>query len=272
MSKPNEPDLRERLEAAQHFPRPQPPVFTTPTEERAYRKHKLTAAFRIFGKLGYDEGVMGHISVRDPEFPETFWINPFGISFNIIQTSDLMRISLDGEVVEGNGYPHPGGIPLHSTILSLRPDVIAAAHAHSLYGRTWTTTGRLIPPASAESSVFFGKHAVYDSHSHGEGDKLVAALGYNRALLLKNHGLLTVGQSVDEAAYLFISLEKICQSQIAAESIGSTETMTEEQARRSSERYRPEMGWLNFQPLYQSILKEQPDLCDGGPPPARSAS
>ncbi len=265
-------DIERRFQKAMSYPRPQPPVFATLEEERQHRKHKLAAAFRIFGKLGYDEGVMGHISARDPENPNHFWMNPFGLSFNLITADDLLLINLDGDLVAGDGYPHPGGIPLHSAILSLRPDVISVAHVHSLFGRTWTTNGRLIPPASAESAVFFGKHAIYDSHAHGEGDLLAQALTGNRALLLKNHGLLTIGQSVDEAAYLFISLEKVCQSQIAAESMGSTLTMDEEHARKSAERFGPYNGWLNFQPLYQSIVKEQPDLLSGANSSSRSVA
>ncbi|WP_263147402.1 class II aldolase/adducin family protein [Pseudomonas sp. RIT-PI-AD] len=258
-------DIERRFQKAMGYPRPQPPVFASVEEERAHRKHKLAAAFRIFGKLGYDEGVMGHISARDPENPNHFWMNPFGLSFNLISADDLLLIDLDGDLVQGEGYPHPGGIPLHAAIYTRRPDILSVAHVHSLYGRTWTTNGRLIPPASAESAVFFGKHAIYDSHAHGEGDLLAQALEGNRALLLKNHGLLTVGQSVDETAYLFISLEKVCQSQIAAESMGSTLTMDEEYARRSAERFQAYNGWLNFQPLYQSILKEQPDLLGEAP-------
>lgn len=257
-------DLQRRFEKAKSFPRPQPPVFETVEQERAHRKHTLAAAFRIFGKLGYDEGVMGHISVRDPEFPQRFWMNPFGLSFNLITADDLLLIDLEGELIEGHGCPHPGGIPLHSAIYSVRADIESIAHVHSLYGRTWTTNGRLIPPASAESAVFFGKHAIFDSHANGEGDLLAQALEGNRALLLKNHGLLTVGKSVDETAYLFISLEKVCQSQIAAESMGSTLTMDEVHARAAAERFGPYNGWLNFQPLYQSIVKEQPDLLSSG--------
>lgn len=263
-------EVERRLQQARSYARPEQPTFASVEEERAHRKHKLAAAFRIFGKLGYDEGVMGHISARDPGEPDTFWINPFGVSFNLITAADLMRVDLAGNVVEGDGYPHPGGIPLHSVILSLRPDIISAAHTHSLYGRTWTTNGRLLPPASAESAVFFERHAIYDSHAHGEGDNLVKALAGNRALLMKNHGLLTVGQSVDEAAYLFISLEKICQSQIAAESMGSTLTMEEDQARRTAQWFQPYNGWLNFQPAYQSIIREQPDLLDNYPLANRS--
>lgn len=270
-SVPASSDLQRRFEKAKSFPRPQPPTFDTVDAERRHLKHTLAAAFRIFGKLGYDEGVMGHISARDPEYPEYFWMNPFGLSFNLITADDLLLIDLEGELIEGQGCPHPGGIPLHSAIYTVRPDIASIAHVHSLYGRTWTTNGRLIPPASAESAVFFGKHAIFDSHAHGEGDLLAQALEGNRALLLKNHGLLTVGHSVDETAYLFISLEKVCQSQIAAESMGSTLTMDEEHARRAAERFGPYNGWLNFQPLYQTIVRDHPELLGAAQPSSGGA-
>lgn len=263
-------DIERRFEKAKGYPRPQPPVFDSAEDERQYVKQTLAAAFRIFGKLGYDEGVMGHISARDPKNPNRFWMNPFGLSFNLITANDLLLIDLNGDLVEGDGFPHPGGIPLHAAILSRRTDVVSIAHVHSLYGRTWSTTGRLIPPASAESAVFFGKHTIYDSHANGEGDLLAQALEGNRALLLKNHGLLTVGQSVDEAAYLFVSLEKICQSQIAAESMNSTLTMDEEHARAGAERFGPYSGWLNFQPMYQTIVTEHPELLTAAQSPIRS--
>ncbi len=253
-------NIEGRRSQARNFARPPQPTFASVEEERLHRKQKLIAAFRIFGKRGYDEGVMGHISVRDPENPNHFWINPFGVGFDVIRIQDLHRVSLDGELIEGEGYLHPGGVPLHSAILSLRPDINSAIHTHSIYGRIWTATGRLLPPATAEAAVFYGKHAIYDSYAGGEGDNLVRALEGNRALLMKNHGILTVGVTVDEAAYLFISLEKVCQTQIAAEIIKADQLIDEDRARATAERFQPYNGWLNFQPLYQSILKEQPDI------------
>ena len=254
--------IEQLYEKARLYPKPRPPVFEYVEDERRHRKEKLAAAFRIFGKSGYDEGVMGHLSARDPENPDHFWINPFGLAFNLITAGDLLRVNLQGDLIEGDGYPHPGGIPLHASILGLRPDIVSVIHTHSIYGRTWTTTGRLLPPATAEAAVFHGRHAIYDSHLDGEGNNLVQALGNNRALLMKNHGLLSVGETVDEAAYLFISLEKICQSQLAAEAVGQVEIMDDDYARQRSERFKGYNGWLNFQPLYQSIVKEQPDLLE----------
>lgn len=236
-------------------------VFKTVEEERQHRKVKLAAGFRIFGKLQYDEGVMGHISARDPEVPEHFWINPFGLSFNRIRASDLLRVSLEGELIEGEGYLHPGGVPTHAAVLSARPDIVSVAHTHSTYGTAWSAQDRLLDPISAESAVFYQRHALYDSYQHGEGANLAAVLDNHKALIFKSHGLFTVGQSVDEAVYFFLSLEKACKAQLAAESTGKPlALLAHGHAQAIAERVQAYSGWLNFQPAYQNILHEQPDL------------
>ncbi|MDT7545192.1 MAG: hypothetical protein QOE99_1302, partial [Actinomycetota bacterium] len=81
---------------------PLPQTFETVEEERTARKAKLAAAFRMFSKAGLDEGVAGHITVRDPVFPDSYWVNPFGMHFSMIKSSDLVRVSHDGEVVDGD--------------------------------------------------------------------------------------------------------------------------------------------------------------------------
>lgn len=245
------------------YPRPEPPRFGSVEDERLHRRQKLAAAFRIFGKLGFDEGVMGHFSVRDPENPDHFWINPFALAFGLIRASDLMRVDYRGNLIEGSGYLHPGGLPLHSALLANRPDVVAAVHTHSLYGKIWASTGRLLEPISNEAAVFHGRHAIYDSFEGGEGVNLANALGSGgRAVIMKNHGILTVGQSVDEAAYLFISLEKVCREQIYARLLGQPQAIDGARAEAMAARFGAYSGWLNFQNMYQEIVREQPELLD----------
>ncbi|MDQ7969516.1 MAG: class II aldolase/adducin family protein [Oxalicibacterium faecigallinarum] len=244
-----------------NFPRIPQPVFNSVEEERQHRKIKLAAAFRIFGRLNYDEGVMGHISARDPEVPEHYWMNPFGVSFNQIKASDLLRVSLDGELIEGNGLLHPGGVPTHSAVLRARPDIISVAHTHSTYGTAWSAQDRLLDPISAESAVFYERHALYDSYASGERENLAAVLENNKAIIFKSHGLFTVGQSVDEAVYFFLSLEKVCKAQLAAESTGRPlKLLTHDHATAIANRVEAYAGWLNFQPAYQHILAEHPEL------------
>lgn len=250
------------FEETRHYPRPQPPVFATVEEERRHRKERLAAAFRLFGRLGFDEGVMGHISVRDPEVPEHFWINPFGVSFDLVKASDLQRVDYRGELIEGRGYRHIGGLPLHASLLANRPEVVAAVHTHSPFGKIWASTGKLLQPLSNEAAVFYRRHAIYDSFAGGEGVNLARALGDGHAVIMRNHGILTAGRSVDEAAYLFVSLERVCREQIYALQLGQPQAIEPERAEAIASRYRPETGWFNFQPLYQSILKQQPDFLD----------
>jgi len=104
------------------------PTFTNVEDERQHRKERLAAAFRVFAKLGYEEGVMGHISVRDPEWTDHYWTNPFGLSFGLIKASDLVLTSPDAKIVAGHGLVHPGGIQLHLPILRDNPHIISAAH------------------------------------------------------------------------------------------------------------------------------------------------
>ncbi len=243
------------------FPKIPQPTFRSIEEERQHRKIKLAAAFRIFGRFNYDEGIMGHISARDPEVADHFWINPFGVSFNRIKASDLLRVSLKGELIEGDGYLHPGGIPAHAALLSARPDIISVAHTHSTYGNAWSAQNRLLAPISSESAFFYGRHALYDTYKFGERENLAKILDNNKALIFLSHGLFTVGKSVDEAAYFFLCLEKVCKAQLAAESSGRPLKLIEpEQAQAISNRADAYFGWLNFQPAFQHILHEHPDL------------
>lgn len=108
---------------------PTPPVFHDPLEERQHRKQRLAAAFRLFSKYGFDEGVAGHITVRDTVDPDTFWVNGFGLDFSEVTVSNLIRVNHEGKVVEGSYPVNQAAFSIHSRIHEARPDVIAAAHS-----------------------------------------------------------------------------------------------------------------------------------------------
>src|SRR5881394_24150 len=206
---------------------PLPPKFDSIEEERLFRKQRLAAAFRLFGKFGFDEGVAGHITARDPELLDHFWVNPFGRSFKQMRVSDLILVSHTGEVVEGDAPVNQAAFAIHSQVHAARPDVIAAAHAHSIYGKSWSALGKLLDPITQDACAFYGDHALFDDFTGvvldvEEGKRLAHALGDNKAVILSNHGLLTVGQtSVDEAAWWFITMERTCQAQLLAEAAGT---------------------------------------------------
>src|SRR4051812_14555927 len=139
---------------------PGPPTFETIDEERQYRKAKVAGALRIFGRLGFSEGVAGHITARDPERPDHFWVNPFGMSFRHVRSSDLILVNHAGDVVEGSRALNRAAFVIHSAMHAARPDVIAAAHAHSLYGKAWSSLGRLLDPITQDACAFFEDHSV----------------------------------------------------------------------------------------------------------------
>ena len=125
---------------------PEPPTFQTVEQERLHRKQRLASAFRLFAKFGFSEGVAGHITARDPERLDHFWVNPFGMHYSQIRVSDLILVNEDGDVVEGDRPVNEAAFAIHSRLHMARPDVVAAAHAHSLYGKTWASLGRLLDP------------------------------------------------------------------------------------------------------------------------------
>jgi ribulose-5-phosphate 4-epimerase/fuculose-1-phosphate aldolase len=237
-------------------------------QERTHRKQRLAAAFRLFSKCGFDEGVAGHITARDPEDAHRFWVNPFGMHFSQIRVSDLICVDDHGDVVEGRDPVNRAAYAIHSQVHAARPDVIAAAHAHSLYGKTLSALPMLIEPITQDSCAFYGDHARFDDFSGvvldtEEGKKIAHALADYKAVILRNHGLLTVGHTVDEAAWWFIAMERSAQSQLIAYAAGTPIPIDEENATLTASQVGSyAAGWFNFQPLYERITREQPDLLD----------
>ena len=244
---------------------PLPPdmAFDDPAdEERLHRKQRLAAAFRLFSKFGFDEGVAGHITARDPERPDHFWVNPFGMHFGHIRVSDLILVNHQGEVVEGDRPVNAAAFAIHSQVHAARPDVVAAAHAHSVYGKSWSALGRTLDPITQDVCAFYEDHAVFDDYTGvvldlEEGKRIAHALGDNKAAILRNHGLLTVGHSVDEAAWWFITMERSCQAQLLAEAAGTPVLIDpgdgpDRPARQVGSHL---AGWFSFQPLFDRIVR-----------------
>src|SRR4051794_33631655 len=243
------------------------PKFATVEEERRHRKQRLAAAFRLFGAFGFDEGVAGHITARDPELTDHFWVNPLGMSFKQIRVKDLLLVDHQGNVVEGDWPLNAAAFAIHSQIHATRPDVVAAAHAHSLHGKAFATLHRPLAPLTQDACAFYGDHAVVEEFNGAvleleEGKRIAHALGSQKAVILANHGLLTVGStSVDEAAWWFIALDRSCHAQLLAEAAGRPVPIDPVQAEKTHPQVgHPRVGWLAFQPLYAAIVREQPDL------------
>jgi ribulose-5-phosphate 4-epimerase/fuculose-1-phosphate aldolase len=245
---------------------PLPPSFDSVEEERQHRKVRLAAAFRLFSRFGFDEGVAGHITARDPELTDHFWVNPFGMHFGHVRASDLCLVNHNGDVVEGTRAINQAAFAIHSQVHAARPDVVAAAHSHSVYGKTWSTLGRKLDPITQDVCAFYQDHDVFKDYTGvvldvEEGKRIAHALGEYKAVILRNHGLLTVGHSVDEAAWWFITMERSCHAQLMAEAAGTPVLIDHDMAVLTSGQVGGHLaGWFSFQPLFDRIIREQPDL------------
>ncbi len=243
-----------------------PETFGTPEEERKHRKERLAAALRLFGRFGFEEGVAGHITARDPELTDHFWVNPFGMSFSRIRVSDLILVNDEGKVVEGRYHVNQAAFAIHSQVHQARPGVVAAAHSHSVHGRALSALGEMLEPITQDSCAFYTDHALFDDYTGvvtdiDEGKRIAAALGGGKAVILRNHGLLTVGDSVDAAAWWFIAMERSCQVQLLAKAAGKVVHVEHDNAVLTHEQIGNDLvGWINFQPLYDQITRLEPDL------------
>jgi len=247
---------------------PQPPVFQAIDTERLHRKQRLAAALRLFARYGFDEGVAGHITARDPEYPDRFWVNPFGMYFGQIRVSDLVLVDAAGRVISGDRPINAAAFAIHSEVHAARPDIIAAAHTHSIHGKAWSSLGRELDPITQDACSFYEDHALFDDYTGvvldtDEGKRIGRSLGDRKAVILRNHGLLTVGETVDAAAWWFIAMERCCQAQLLAEAAGTTVLIDPKIAKLTASQVgTPYMGWFCFQSLYDKIVKEEPDLLD----------
>ncbi|OAG09402.1 arad-like aldolase/epimerase [Paraphaeosphaeria sporulosa] len=241
------------------------PTFERKEDERLYRKQHLAAAYRVFAERGFDEGVAGHISVRDPVWEDHFWLNPLSTHFSQIRVSDLILVNEEGTVVQGDQPINAAAFAIHSAIHRRRPDVHAACHAHSVYGKAWSVFGKELDMITQDSIRFYKSHGVYKQFggvvlASEEGERIADALGNGKAAILQNHGILTVGQTVDEAAFWFLSLDKTCQTQLLVDAAAAGNGLEKKiiADKEASETYgnvgTPEKGWLAFQGYYDEIL------------------
>ncbi|OVF10717.1 putative meiotically up-regulated protein [Clavispora lusitaniae] len=205
------------------------PSFDDPLAERKWVLEHAAGAFRVFARMGYCEGEAGHISVRDPVDPQTFFINPLGVHFAMIMPSDLVHVGADGSILpDGNQAPiNAAGYSIHSALLKARPDINAACHTHSIHGRSFSTFGRPLEMLNQDACIFYNNQAVYTNFGGvaiegEEGLEIAEAAKGTRNVILQNHGLLTMGKTVDEAAYMFTLMENSCHAQLMADAAAAS--------------------------------------------------
>ncbi|KAG1853285.1 class II aldolase/adducin domain-containing protein [Suillus tomentosus] len=252
--------------------RPIAPTFSDPLEHRAFLKFRLAQAYRIFGKYGYDEGVAGHITVRDPIRPDCYWVNPWGVHFKLIQPEDLLLVDHGGKIQENESGPsrwlNRAAYMIHSAVHEARPDAICAAHSHTTYAKAFSALGIPLDPLTQDSCAFYEDHALY-SEFRGivddpeEGLAIANALGSKKAVILQNHGILVATKSIESTVFFFISLEKCCKVQMVVDQAAAARGLKPRLIDPASavqiwERLGSEMGgWFNGIPEFQLLEHEE---------------
>lgn len=245
---------------------PEPPTFSDPMLERRHLKERLAVGCRIFSMYGYDAGIAGHISARDPVLEHHFWVNPLGVHFSRVQASDLVLVDHEGNIVEGRYPVNAAAFAIHSRIHRARPDVVAAAHSHSRHGAAFASLGIALPPTSQEACAFYGDHAVLEAYGGiasdvSEGDLIAGALGQGKAVICRNHAHFTVGHSVDEAVFWFLRMDRAFEQYLLAAAAGTLVEIDQNTARMTSKQIGSHRaGWFALQPLADKVMAEQPDV------------
>lgn len=243
------------------------PTFSSVEEEREHRRLRLAAAFRIFARFGFEHGLAGHITVRDPEHSDCLWVNPICVPFGRICVSDLLLVDATGRVVHGRRPVNETAFAIHSQIHAARDDVVAVAHAHAPHGVTWSATARHLRPVNQDACAFYDDHAVYDDFGGlvvdvEEGRRIAAALGPTKAVVMRNHGVLTVGDCVDAAVWWFVQMERCCQVELALLSSGLDPVLISEPMAKLtySQLGTPLSGRVSAKSLFDQVLAEHPEL------------
>ncbi|KAH8890616.1 class II aldolase/adducin domain protein [Thozetella sp. PMI_491] len=239
------------------------PSFNDPYEERTYMKGRLALAFRIFAKYGFDDGVAGHITLRDPVDPTSFWVNPFGKAWPTMTAEDLILVNKEGRVVDGgpNRLLNAAAYMIHHEVHSARPEINCVAHSHSVYGKAFSALGRNLDIITQDSCAFYNDIALYASQGivldSEEGKAIGSALGSKKAAILQNHGLITLGKTVESCIYWYMALEKCCQAQLLADAAaagrgGETVKISEEDAAYTYKTVGSEpAGWFSARPVFE---------------------
>ncbi|MCX2685215.1 class II aldolase/adducin family protein [Pseudomonas sp. DCB_AW] len=195
----------------------------TPTEQTL--RQELAACYRLVAHFRMSDLIFTHISLRVPGPEHHFLINPYGLLFDEITASSLVKIDLHGQPVEGTPHPvNPAGFVIHSAIHAAREDAHCVLHTHTRAGCAVAALECGLLPVNQMSMEFHGKVAYHDYEGIAldldEQQRLVADLGDRPVMILRNHGLLTTGRSVAEAFLRMYYLEKACEIQLAAQGAG----------------------------------------------------
>ena len=209
-------------------------------DERTARQ-QLAACYRIFAQLGWVEMIYNHITLRLPDSvtrgEKHFLINPFGLHYNEVTASNLVKVNLAGEVLDGSRYPiNPAGYVLHSTIHAGVQGAHCVMHTHTTAGVAVASLASGLSQSNFYSAQLHGMVATHDFEGitlHAEeGPRVLASIGRRQAVMLRNHGLLSWGQTLPQAFAVLWTLQRACEIQLATQSMGAPLPVPEDVAAR----------------------------------------
>jgi ribulose-5-phosphate 4-epimerase/fuculose-1-phosphate aldolase len=189
-------------------------------------RRDLAACYRLIAMYGWDDLVFTHVSARIPGPEHHFLINPYGLMFEEITASSLVKVDMDCKPLLPTPYPvNPAGFVIHSAIHQVREDVVCVLHTHTAAGVAVAAQRQGLLPISQQASVAMTSLAYHDYEglavNDGEKVRLQADLGGATNLILRNHGLLTVGASIADAFLAMYTLQRACEVQVRAQAAGA---------------------------------------------------
>lgn len=202
------------------------------SDEEWQTRVDLAAAYRLVALYGWDDLIFTHISSRVPGADHHFLLNPYGMMFEEVTASSLVKIDLAGnKVTESPYFVNPAGFTIHSAVHAAREDALCVMHLHTDYGIAVSAQKRGLLPISQQAMLALSSLAYHDYEglalNEAEKPRLVADLGDKSQMILRNHGLLTVGRTAAEAFLAMFLLERACKIQILAQAGGELVEISE---------------------------------------------
>ncbi|MER9508272.1 class II aldolase/adducin family protein [Mesorhizobium sp. M0579] len=250
---------------------PAPPVKPDPDYESTEQelREDLAAAYRLFAVYGMTDLVYTHLSMRIPGEGHRFLVNPYGLLFEEITASSLVVVDAEGKAVQETSWPvNPAGFVIHSAVHMARDEARCVMHTHTIAGMVVAAQEGGILPLNQISIGFHGRVAIHEyegvaaDDNLSERERIVGDLADKPCLILRNHGLLTVGWTVAEAFYWMWYLEQACRIQLAAQASGAKLSLPpREVLERTVAQFTTDKtkGWLAWQALRRKLDREQPD-------------
>jgi ribulose-5-phosphate 4-epimerase/fuculose-1-phosphate aldolase len=200
--------------------------FENNTEEWHLRV-KLAATYRIFDYLGWTSIIFNHITTRIPGPDHNFLINPFGLRYDEVTASNLVKVDANGKKIVGSNYEdwdiNEAGFTIHSAIHNHVKDALCIMHTHTPAGLAVACKTNGLTNTNIYSSMIFGRISYHDFEGvalrNDEQERLVQSIGSNPLLILRNHGLLSMGRTIEEAFVRLWTLQKACETQVLTESM-----------------------------------------------------